>query len=188
MRYLKRTALAIGLVVVIAACLFAQAPSGAKKAVTIPPGSAGIMFPAQPHLGTFVPAPPRASEPIAAPVKVELTSGEVLTGDLQVTGPLECETIIGVTGIPVNTIQGIRQHERSDEAENNKATATVVLANNDSLTVTVRVHHFEIKTEWGTAIVNTAHIRSILLTMEHVEWREGEGGRWYLVRKDEGKN
>jgi hypothetical protein len=185
MRFFKRAAIAVGLLVTIAAYVLAQATtSGTKRPFTPPPptATAVVQFPRSAS-GTFV-APPPSRETVVIAAKVELKSGQTLTGDLHVIGPLECETIIGVTGIPVNTIRGIRQHDQSDEAEDTKAVATVVLANNDSLTVTVRVHHFEVKTEWGTAIINTDHVKSILLTIENVEWREA-GGRWHLDKKDE---
>lgn len=114
------------------------------------------------------------------PAKVELKGGQTLTGDLQRSGPLECETIIGTTGIPVNAIKGIRLHDQSDEADDGKAIATIILANNDSLTVTLKCECFLIKTEWGTATVNVPHVKSVLLTIDSVEWRERDG-RWHLV-------
>jgi hypothetical protein len=188
MRYFKPTVAVAGLLVAVSAYVFAQAPSGTKKPRTPPPSTAVIEFPAQPFVGTFVPAPPsRATEPVSVPATIELTSGQMLAGELRVIGPLQCETIIGMTGIPVNAIRGIRQHDQSGETEEGKAIATIVLANNDSLTVTLKFDHVQIKTDWGMSAVNVSHIRSILLTIENVEWRQRDS-RWTLERKADAAN
>ena len=55
-----------------------------------------------------------------------------------------------------------------------------MLDNNDSLTVGLRAAQIQVKTEWGMAIVDVPHVRSLVLTADEVQWQES-GGRWILV-------
>jgi hypothetical protein len=116
------------------------------------------------------------------PSKVELTSGLTLTG--QVPGePLLCQATFGAVAIPLATIRGVRLHDPDTTAASEKPagpTATVILANGDSLTVALRAAQVQVKTEWGMAIVDVPHVRSLVLTADEVQWQQS-GGRWILV-------
>jgi hypothetical protein len=152
------------------------------------PYSPSINFPVVPAVGTqpysqtFTPQP--AGTPIASlPVKLELTSGLALAGQVAAE-PLACQAAFGDIMIPLDTIRGLRLHDVPSAAEPEKqrpaAQATVVLNNHDSLTVTLRAAQIQVKTEWGMAFVDVSHLRSLVLTTDEVKWQE-TGGRWNLV-------
>jgi hypothetical protein len=116
------------------------------------------------------------------PVKVELRKGLALDGQIAVTGPLVCGTAFGEAAIPLTAIRGIRLHEGEAAAgqERPLPQATIILTNNDSLTVSLTAAQIQVKTEWGEANIQIAHFKSLLLTSDNVQWQE-VNGRWALV-------
>jgi len=116
------------------------------------------------------------------PVKVELRTGLVLNGQIADTGPLVCGTAFGEAAIPLAAIRGIRLHEElaASGTERPAPQATIILTNNDSLTVSLRAAQIQVKTEWGEANINVPHLKSMLLTSDDVQWQEANG-RWTLV-------
>jgi|GEM_PF-5683596 hypothetical protein len=155
------------------------------------PGTGGptLQFPTQPATPTpgspyqsFAPPSLPATEPSLLAVKVELRKGLVLEGQIAVTAPLACVAAFGEVGIPLSTIRGIRFHEPQAPAgaPQQVPQATVILTNNDSLTVSLRAAQFQVKTEWGEANIIVSQLKSILLTSDDVRWQEANG-RWTLV-------
>ena len=138
----------------------------------------------QPAFGSQVISPlPVPGAPIASlAAKVELTSGLVLTG--QVPGEsLHCQATFGAVAIPLATIRGLRLHDPDASATDEKPagpSATVILTNGDSLTVALRAAQVQVKTEWGMAIVDVPHVRSLVLTTAEVQWQQSDG-RWILA-------
>jgi hypothetical protein len=67
-------------------------------------------------------------------------------------------------------------------------TATVILANGDSLTVTLSAANLRLKTDWGIATIDIPHVRSLLFTEGSGEaaygWQQHEG-RWQLHRLED---
>jgi hypothetical protein len=116
------------------------------------------------------------------PVRVELRTGLALDGQIAVAGPLVCATAFGEAAIPLATIRGIRLHDEQSTAgtERPAPQATIILTNNDSLTVSLRASQIQVKTEWGEANINVPHLKSMLLTADDVQWQEANG-RWTLV-------
>jgi hypothetical protein len=183
------------LVLVAWAIVLAQQPRSvpspsAKNPVSPPPTRSNYResVPINPYAsidgGSYAPlSPPSLGGDVSLlPVKVELRKGLVLDGQLPVTGPLACATAFGEAALPLAAIRGIRLHEVQEvaNAERVGPQATIILSNNDSLTVYLRAAQFQVKTEWGEANIGVAHLRSILLTADDVEWQEA-GGRWSLV-------
>lgn len=133
----------------------------------------------------FAPPSLPAAEPSSLAVKVELRKGLVLEGQIAVTGPLQCLATFGEVGIPLSTIRGIRFHElgAAAGAPQQVPQATVILTNNDSLTVMLQATQIQVKTEWGEANIFVPQLKSILLTSDDVRWQEANG-RWTLVAVD----
>lgn len=126
-------------------------------------------------------APPEADLSLLA-VKAELRKGLALDGQIAVTGPLVCGTAFGEAAIPLTAIRGIRLHDVQVAAgpERPLPQATIILTNNDSLTVSLTAAQIQVKTEWGEANIQVSHLKSLLLTMDDVQWQEANG-RWALV-------
>src|SRR5262245_50298085 len=115
-------------------------------AARIIPGTGGptLQFPAQPatvgsnpyQLSALPPSLPVADVSLVL-VKAELRKGLILDGQIAVTGPLVCNAAFGEVAIPLTTIRGIRFHEpqAAAGAPQQVPQATVILTNNDSLTV-----------------------------------------------------
>jgi hypothetical protein len=128
-----------------------------------------------------IPAPlgyaPRR-ETYTAPVKVSLDDGSTLAGEIHADGPLDCVTSFGSISVPFNKVRGILWRESSDTPDRQ---ATLVLDNNDSLTVTVACPAITVKTTWGQANIELPHVRSLLLTTDKVHWAQTPDGRRVLA-------
>jgi hypothetical protein len=114
------------------------------------------------------------------PVKLQLTSGLALEGNIGPTGPFPCTATFGEVSIPLSAIRGIRLHEVQTSPSNPLPAATIILNNNDNLTVFLQVTQIQIKTAWGLAIVDLPHVRSLLLTQDDAQWQQA-GDRWILA-------
>jgi len=130
----------------------------------------------------FLPSAPPGADLSLLSVRVELRKGLALDGQIAVTGPLVCGTAFGEAAIPLTAIRGIRLHEElaASGPERPAPQATIILTNNDSLTVSLRAAQIQVKTEWGEANIHVPHLKSMLLTADDVEWHEANG-RWTLV-------
>jgi len=133
--------------------------------------------------GSFPPAlPPSSLQPAIStiPIRLELRSGLALQGQVE-SASLPGLTRFGEVAIPLATIRGLRLHDASPDPKLPEGpAATVNLDNGDSLTVVVRAQQIQVKTDWGTAIVDLPQVRSLLVTSDEVVWQETEG-RWRLV-------
>jgi hypothetical protein len=125
------------------------------------------------------PLPDSAAPPSVVPIKLQLASGLVLEGVIEGTSPFPCQTSFGEVSIPPSAIRGIRLHEIQTNPSDPLPAATIILHNNDSLTVSLRATQIQIKTTWGMATVDLQHAQSLLLTSEAVEWQQ-VGDRWTL--------
>jgi hypothetical protein len=151
-------------------------------------GNPTLQFPTQPAtVGSnpyqpFAPPSLPGADVSLLPVKAELRKGLLLDGQVAVTGPLACVAAFGEVGIPLATIRGIRFHElgAAAGAPQQVPQATVILTNNDSLTVMLQATQIQVKTEWGEANITVPQLKSILLTPDDVRWQEANG-RWTLV-------
>jgi hypothetical protein len=146
---------------------------------------------------SYAPLPPGsvAPEAPAVQVRLELQNGLVLEGAM--TGAaLPGVARLGSVSIPAQTIRGLRLHDTKTSADDKSTsdsklpagpTATVILDNDDSLTVALQLQHVQVKTEWGTAIVELAQLRSLLMLRDDTPAGEGwqwieTDGRWRLKR------
>ena len=125
-------------------------------------------------------APPSLVSGKLVPVKLQLAGGLHLEGNIDASGPLPCAATFGEVSIPLTAIRGIRLHEGTTSANTPLPAATVILNNNDSLTVSLRATQMQIKTAWGTAIIDLPHVQSLLLTQDDVQWQQA-GDRWILA-------
>jgi len=126
--------------------------------------------------------PPSSLQPAIStiPIRLELRSGLALQGQVE-SASLPGLTRFGEVAIPLATIRGLRLHDASPDPKLPEGlVATVVLDNGDSLTVVVRAQQIQVKTDWGTAIVDLPQVRSLLVTSDEVVWQEADG-RWRLA-------
>jgi hypothetical protein len=145
--------------------------------VALSPGTSIPMSPLPqiPPQGSFAP------QAALLAVRLELRTGLALEGQIEAAA-LPGVTRFGEVAIPLSTIRGVRLHDGSVESKPpDGPSATVILDNDDSLTMALRVQQLHVKTEWGTAIIDLPQVRSLLLTSEPMEWEEA-GGRWRLKR------
>lgn len=152
---------------------------GSNAYHAVQPANASIPY-ASSGGGTFQLPPDAAAPPSAVPVKLQLTSGLLLEGNVDSTGPFPCVATFGEVSIPLTAIRGIRLHEIQTTASNPLPAATIILHNNDSLTVSLRTTQIQIKTAWGMATVELPHVQSLLLTQDDVQWQQA-GDRWILA-------
>jgi hypothetical protein len=141
----------------------------------------GIQFPRviPPQPGRVAHLPTR--EAYTGPAKFSLDDGTTLTGEIHADSPLECAASFGVIAVPFNKIRGISWRDPSDGQRPQDVPATLVLDNNDTLTVNVRTHGITLKTAWGQANIELHHVRSLLLTTDKVRWAETPDGRRVLA-------
>jgi hypothetical protein len=135
------------------------------------------MNPLQP--GRLAQMPTR--EAYTGPAKVSLDDGTTLTGEIQAHGPLDCVASFGSIAIPFNKIRGILWREPSDGQRSHDVPATLVMDNNDTLTVTVGCPGITVKTSWGQANIELHHVRSLVLTADKIRWAETSDGRHVLA-------
>jgi hypothetical protein len=147
-----------------------------------PSGSAipGVQFPRASPFALIPSSPGRTvehhtMESYSVTIKADLDDGTTLSGTMLCDGTLPCMTVFGAAAIPVNKIRGIAWRD-TEEHE-----ATLLFENNDSLTVTVTTPTVQIKTAWGSADVEVAHLRGVILTAESYKWSPGPDGRRVLV-------
>ncbi len=134
-----------------------------------------------PNSPTLADLPPGSFAPQVAtiPIRLELRSGLTLAGQVE-SAALPGLTRFGEVAIPLTAMRGLRLFDGSPDAKLPEGpTATVILDNDDSLTVVLRAQQIQVKTEWGTAIVDLPQVRSLLVTSEPVQWIDS-GGRWRL--------
>jgi len=204
-RVLSALAAGASLVLVTWVCVLAQTPRGTAGKKPPSPGtrfpsqSADVApvlspnryppnpYPVQPAYryqaipGTLAP-PGVSGAPVASlPARLELASGLTIEGQV-LAEQLPCQTTFGEVSIPLAKVRGLRLHDSqpSTDPPSEDRAATIVLDNNDSLTVTLRAALIHVKTEWGMAIVDVPHVRSLVLTTDEVQWQEA-GGRWILT-------
>jgi hypothetical protein len=125
------------------------------------------------------PMPGSAAPPSVVPIKLQLASGLMLEGVIDGASPFPCQTSFGEVSIPPSAIRGIRLHAAQTNSSNPLPAATIILHNNDCVTVSLRATQIQIKTTWGMATVDLPHAQSLLLTSEAVEWQQ-VGDRWTL--------
>jgi hypothetical protein len=208
-RILAAIAVCLVLVLVASISLIAQTRTGSAKPPqpVPPPGtrfapsspvpaggtpySPSIGFPVQnAYASQSVPgslAPPRVpGTPVPSlPARLELASGLSLTGQVPAES-LPCQATFGEVSIPLAKVRGLRLHDPDTTATDKEPAgpaATIVLDNSDSLTVTLRAELIHVKTDWGMAIVEVPHVRSLILTADAVQWQQS-GGRWHLSPVD----
>ena len=117
----------------------------------------------------------------ARPAVIELKSGLKLAGQLA-ADPIPFQVMFGQASLPLETIRGIRIADQvpSEGGPPPLISATIILANGDSLTGMPRLDVIRLQTEWGEAIVKLTHLRSVVVMGDDVVWEEHEG-RWRLV-------
>lgn len=125
------------------------------------------------------PLPGSTAPPSVVPIKLQLASGLMLEGVIDGASPFPCQTSFGEVSIPPSAIRGIRLHETQANPSDPLPAATIILHNNDCLTLSLRTTQIQIKTTWGMATVDLPHAQSLLLTSDPVEWRQ-VGNRWTL--------
>jgi hypothetical protein len=198
-RTLLAVALCLSLVVLIVAQEKQSKPAGPTVAppTTVPhipvmPGAppATAAWPHFPHGVTPALNPPilpgsvvptQGREHYTVPAKVEFDDGTMLSGEIHSDGPLQCMALFGATAIPFYQIKGIEWRSGTEQPEDQERKATLVLINNDALTVVATTPKLQLKTTWGHAAVELAHVRSIVMTSEKVKWVDTPDGRRELV-------
>ncbi len=201
------SAIAVGAALVLVACVLAQAPRNpanknsrpaAPSGTTTPypltdaapaptPYSPSNPYPVQQAYESRVPgslaAPPIPGTPVASlPARLQLTSGTTIEGQVPAE-QLQGQTTFGEVSIPLDKVRGLRLLDPDASAGEQRRpaqTAAVIFTNGDSLTVTLRAELIQVKTEWGMAIVDVPHVRSLILTTDEVQWQEA-AGRWILA-------
>jgi hypothetical protein len=146
-----------------------------------PPNSAGEFAPRDfaPQIPVTQPPTAVAPEVTFIPIRLELRSGLVLEGQVEAAA-LPGLTRFGDVAIPLTAIRGLRLHEGAPDPKLPEGpAATVILDNDDSLTVVLRAQQIQVKTAWGTAIVDLPQVRSLLVTSDEVQWLKADG-RWRL--------
>jgi hypothetical protein len=142
------------------------------------PANAGVPYAFAGDLGFAL--PDSAAPPRVVPIKLQLGSGLVLEGVIDGASPFPCQTAFGEASIPPSAIRGIRLHGVQTSPSDPLPAATIILHNNDSLTVSLRATQIQIKTTWGMATVDLPHAQSLLLTSDAVQWQQ-VGDRWTLA-------
>ncbi len=154
---------------------------------TIVPGT-NAYHPVQPANASIPYAPGTGgsfpSDASLLPVKLQLAGGLLLEGNIEASGPFPCAATFGEVSIPLTAIRGIRLHAAETNLNNPLPAATIILHNNDSLTVSLRATQIQIKTAWGTANVDLPHVQSLLLTQDDVQWQQAGDHRWILAPVD----
>jgi hypothetical protein len=160
--------------------------------VPAPPAFGTIPFPpALPQFPTTNPAlvpvlPRNDGSSTKTPVTIVLFDGSKIVGELQSTNKLSVVTCFGPADIPLEVIRTLSWRTADDRQ------ATLKLANDDSLTVTVGPPHVQVKTNWGTAIVGLTHVNTLELGNESDESQDDDGPRVVVpndqpVRESEAK-
>src|SRR5262245_44701322 len=144
----------------------------ATPSTVIPFSGIGFLSPdSPPQLAPRLTGPPPTGAPAASliDVRLELITGLCLEGQVAATS-LHGIARFGELAIPLNTVRGLRLHEsKPDGGEVDSKLpegprATVILDNEDSLTLVLRAPQIQVKTSWGTAIVDLPHVRSLVVT------------------------
>jgi len=95
------------------------------------------------------------SAPVKGKVYVSLDRNNDLSGTILELESLKVETAFGAVSIPMSKIDGIKMH--SDAKDN----AVIAFKNGDLVTGKVILDVVKLKTEWGTAHINTAKVETI---------------------------
>jgi hypothetical protein len=109
---------------------------------------------------------------------VSLTTGEKLTGQLDLGKELEFATRFGDVKIAVEQIAGIRMHVDAEDS------AAIVLSNGDSISGIPGESSFELSTDWGRAVIDAVYVESIVFGETRQFRRSNEPGlgeRWQLI-------
>jgi hypothetical protein len=90
--------------------------------------------------------------------------------------------------LPVGSFPPAGPYSESTSTVSPSPAATAILANGDSLTVTLSAANLRLKTDWGVATIDTSHARSVIFTDDtgdsaH-EWQQIDG-RWQLHRLED---
>lgn len=93
--------------------------------------------------------------PVAGKVFVSLDRNNDLTGAILDLEALKVETAFGAVSIPMSKIDGVKMH--ADAKDN----AVIAFKNGDLVTGKVILDIVKLKTEWGTAHINTDKVETI---------------------------
>jgi hypothetical protein len=142
-------------------------PSAAQRVLTLIPSPPGA-----PTLTRPQPAP----ETHVGPAKVKISDRTMLTGELYSDGSLPGVALFGSIAIPLTQIRGIDFQDKSNQEDQDRK-AKVILTNDDSLTMTINLHTFRLKTAWGHAAIEVAKVQSVVLNVENYKWDDTPLGR-----------
>ncbi|MGE0757172.1 MAG: hypothetical protein AB7F89_17410 [Pirellulaceae bacterium] len=145
----------------------------------------GFALPAGVAPGFGVSPQPRGT-PVA--VDIELWDGQRLRGHTDSNRAWPVTSLLGATPLPITLIRGLRAHQPAESTTKvptaQGPTATVILANDDSLTVQLQEREIDLVTSWGRAMVQVSQIQSMLVGDESADFQQA-AGRWQLVpRRD----
>lgn len=123
-------------------------------------------------------AVPTAAAALAATVHLNVGVSE-LQGTFIGQTEITMKTSFGEVNIPLSEVAGIKL------ASVGNASTTVVMHNGDSVTGAWSVNRIELRTEWGTAVIDGTAISSILFApgMAWVSEKGLNGARWQLMAK-----
>lgn len=150
-----------------------SAPAAEGQPTPAEPEPAAIAVPVAKAAATAVP-----TAGLAATVRLNAGINE-LRGTLTSHTELTMKTSFGEVNIPLSEVAGIKL------ASAGNASTTVVMHSGDSVTGAWNVNRIELRTEWGTAMIDGTAINSILLApgMVWVSEKGLSGARWQLMAK-----
>ena len=118
------------------------------------------------------------------PFFVRITSRRGISGTLKNMKVMEIATDFGDVKLPLDQVQGIRF--KPIEGNNESSNVFVVLANGDTLSGTVRLGSFVIKSRWGEKELMVRDIES-LTTNPSLQFvaKENATDRWVLIDRNQ---
>ena len=93
--------------------------------------------------------------PVSGKVYVSIERNNDLSGSIVELETLKVETAFGSVSIPMTKVDGIKMH--ADAKDN----AVIAFKNGDLVTGKVILKVVKLKTEWGTAHINTEKVKTI---------------------------
>ena len=121
--------------------------------------------------------------PATDQVYVSIDGNDVLQGAIVELSDLKVQTAFGEVSIPMTKVDGVKMH--SDAKDN----AVIAFKNGDLVTGKVVLKVIKLKTEWGTAHVNTEKVETVMNSKSARFYADNSTGRpvWRFTKAPVGR-
>ena len=124
-----------------------------------------------PFMLTGIASAQELSGPNNSEIFVKVTQNRELSGTIVELTDLKIMTSFGEVSIPLEKIDGLKMHADADDS------AVIAFKNGDFVTGKVLLEKIQLKTEWGTAHINTEKIEMFATTKNAKFFSDTTGGR-----------